>query len=58
MMIKNLFYSLIKAIRVTDIIKFMKPAIINLIANFSRLVIANTAEIAKGNTIVAVIKDI
>ena len=42
------------AIRITDTIKFIKPATISLIANFSRFITSNTAEIAKGNTMFAV----
>ena len=42
------------AINITDTIKFIKPAIISLIANFSRLITSNTAEIAKGKTMFAV----
>ena len=43
------------AIRITDIIRFMNPAIISLVANFSQSFTATITEIAKGNTIFAVI---
>ena len=47
---------LIIAIKNTDIIKFMNPATISLLAKASFLATPTIAEIANGNTIVAVMK--